>query len=345
MLDPLPLDLVKNLSTYYREIHPFLPSRRIGRLSNAPSESEFEQGMLNMSPELANEIETLSQDDEVLVRKSTTKCTKSVRKRIRSRLSESDHNIVEAMNNNSSPATFDNSIEKRDVLLSTPSPNPSSRTSALEKVSEADIITTGIHRKPNFPNPSQTMRTLRKAEADEAMKIRQKLNPSDFPSLDSIVNNNSVSFEVWSPLPKKQGDKNIKKPESPMAQVMNRSPASSTITAPSSMPVTPKNATNSGPKLQGSVGKLPSPGGVKKKTKWKSVDLTNSKEELPSLISPQPKTTTSRDPKNPWKIEDVRKKVVFQEIIRDEVEKKENLERAITKPLNLMQVSNPTNPT
>jgi len=45
-----------------------------------------------------------------------------------------------------------------------------------------------------------------------------------------------------------------------------------------------------------------------------------------------------RNPSNPWKVEGLNQKLGFLEILQDEVEKKENLERATTKPLSLMQI-------
>jgi len=84
-----------------------------------------------------------------------------------------------------------------------------------------------------------------------------------------------------------------------------------------------------------------SAGGNKRRTKWKSFDLKDtSTVQSPVGTSKDGSTITEpkRNPSNPWKVEGLNQKLGFLEILQDEVEKKENLERATTKSLSLMQI-------
>lgn len=297
-----------------------MTSRRITRPSSAPSELDFEQAMAHISPELANEIEALQYDDEV--RRPQIKSSKN-KARIRSRTSESEHPTDLNTSGNLLNLSQDLNISSTTSELASPS-------SCHHSKEDDKVQVFPLHRKLKFPNPSQTMLTLKIAEAQETLKNSQKLNPTEFPSLDT------KSSDVWSPLPKQIVNYPKKSANGVPDTVLQKAPLS-----PISLEIS-SNGRKSCPSLEQTNLNHKSGGGAKRKTKWKSVDLNNvSNSEQPSnpnLLVTEALNPPSRDPQNPWKVEDTRKKVEFKEIVQDEMEKKQNWERATTKALHLMQV-------
>lgn len=270
--------------------------------------SEYETELMEMPPDLLNELQLCSQDEEIKKPQSKTNKT---RLRLRSRNSECETDTPNNANQSnvlptdlkSSPTTImEHAAEKGHGVVESPS----------QQLNQPI-------RKLAVPTPSQTMMSLKNLELEASMNHNVKLNPSDFPTLLKHEEENSSKILTTS---------NRIAPQSPPSgqSTEEKQPLRNSV---GSINTSPRSRTTSGS----------TPGSAKKKIRWKTISISDEQDQdiVNEAISPNTKNNL-RDPVNPWKKSSDTEKVAFREIVQEEVEKKDNFERATTKSLYLMQV-------
>jgi len=291
------------------------------RTDAIPKDVEFLDQFGELSEDLKNEFSQCLQDEEI--RKPQVKSSKS-RLRMRSRASESELDLTpkspSLLNLNVSIDSTTDLIDEEQKCNSFHSDLKDENPDLYPYSCSPPV--NNVRMKINIPNPMQTMQNLKNAEIKEQTPVKKMLNPLEFPTLST----NKVNEKA--PVPIKS--QNQEKPMSANSKVPNANPGPNknkkvTVAPEPSLKINPASG-----------------GSAKKKVKWKAVNIENIAaaitESVPSPTSAiSPDTKLSRDPSNPWKIKST-EKVVFTEIVQDEVEKKENLAKAVTKSINLMQV-------
>jgi hypothetical protein len=304
------MEIMKSLTRYYCENHPSMLERTMKRSDGIPTTEEFQLGFHEISEDLQNELTQCSQDEEI--RKPQGKSSKS-RFRMRSRASESEMDIGTGTKN--VPISCSSNLLESSTKETYHEEQSSRKISSKAEIersfkSSLPAAAKDPRNKINIPNPSQTMRHLKTAETKGQQELKESLNPLEFPTLDNVITKN-VEVAI------KDSGKDVRR---------------NSINTPSNGSTPTNNKDQSF-----------STSSAKKKIKWKAVNInnisnsSNLKDISSTVLVSSADKTLSRDPTNPWKIKNA-EKVTFQDIVQEEVEKKENLERAVTKSLHLMQV-------
>ncbi|ODM97386.1 Inhibitor of Bruton tyrosine kinase [Orchesella cincta] len=323
MLENLPNEIVVGLGSYYREVQArnlnYARTLHKRDEANIPNATDYSCALEMTPAEVLEQLQVIEETDAALLqKKSVSKPTKS-RVRLRSRtLSESE-------------SLQDNDESNKELLLQIDCSIPENKLSTpLGSPAQAAFTP---ERKYIVPMPRNSMPVESPKPAKSPIKI------DEFPSLGAAASSSPptrgftqprrTSFEgSTQPTLAQSRDVNMQPLVAQGSSMASTSPSGSSNTPPQPIKQSPATASSSG---------------AKKKTKWRAIKSDKdilSKSPVATVSgpsSPPALTSDGRDRNNPWKVKTT-KQVTFKDIVDDEVEKRRNFEKAVSKPLKLMQI-------
>ncbi|CAL8109849.1 unnamed protein product [Orchesella dallaii] len=325
MLENLQNEVVVQLGAYYQQVQ----SRNLNYEralqkrdeTNTPKSSEYGYAVEMTPAELFEQLQMIEETDAALLQKKPVSKPPKSRVRLRSRtLSES-----ESLQDHDEPSKelllhIDCSIDENKI--STPLGSPA----------QAAFTPTLTERKYIVPMPRNSLALM----SPPSKGVKSPIKIDEFPSLGASVS--SPPTRVFPP-PRRTSVEGNALPTLAQSSAPN-TPKSAAQSSSMVMP-SPKASTPPQPIKQSPV----SSGGGKKKTKWRTIKsdtdiLSKSPVSGAAAVgpsSPSELTSDGRDRNNPWKVKTT-KQVTFKDIVDDEVEKRRNFEKAVSKPLKLMQI-------
>lgn len=327
LLEILSVEILEELGSYYRtaQRNQLQISRDLEACCGVPESQTYMDASKNTSEDILEQLESIVETDAAMVLKKTQVKTPRSRVRLRSRTLSESETIVECPDESTNAGSSSNlklSCSSNLDEMSPMSPPLSSKTPMV-----TPPVTPGVpdkERKLIVPLPKNVI-----GMSTPPQKIsRSPLRFEEFPTLGA-----SAAIATSPPnqaVPLKSLVKAFS--SSPNEKSSHIAKAVDHKTSPVPLPQTATPAS-----------------GGKRKTKWRAInasaEVVTKGASGPGIggtpVLEQQLTSDGRDRNNPWKVSNPtksQKQVAFQNIVKDEVEKKKNFEKATSKPLPLMQV-------
>ncbi|CAG7823677.1 unnamed protein product [Allacma fusca] len=339
-LDSLPEEMMQEVSNYYRGTFTSIQIRKI-KDTTAPVGSAYKHAEEKYG-EYFEDLDNIATSDYVTPRKSQQSKAKIKLPSRNRNLSSCSNQEIEGNNSISldddevdvddltgSLHAARNSYDKSFTVVtkhknSTQTPPPSKQLPAAATPIRIKIpIPSKNFKLPDTPEEKPTPLTPR--QTGGAHKYSIPLKMSDFPSFSDTFKNQQSNVETLGNVENSPPDRG------------KSTPSNTKLVQPNTREAVSSNG-------------IASSGSSRRKTKWVSLDAV-AKSPKTTVASTVPSTSPnswSRDPKNPWERLSATKKnskgestngnMNFDEILQQEERKKENLQKALEKPLQLSQI-------